>query len=71
MNQTEEKLLSPSEVIQIKYPPTPSDLSFDTRRLKAEEFTRLGNGRFVFRQSDLEKSNGHYSRWPANESNRY
>ena len=56
MNQTEEKLLSPSEVIQIlNIPRHRLTYLFDTRRLKAEEFTRLGNGRFVFRQSDLEK----------------
>lgn len=56
MNQTEEKLLSPSEVIQIlNIPRHRLTYLFDTRRLKAEEFTRLGNGRFVFKESDIPK----------------
>ena len=56
MSETQEKLLSPSEVIQIlNVPRHKLNYLFDTRKLKSEEFTRLGNGRFVFRQSDLEK----------------
>lgn len=52
----EDRLLSPSEVIQIlNIPRHRLTYLFDTRKLKSEEFTRLGNGRFVFRQSDLEK----------------
>lgn len=51
-----EKLLSPSEVIQIlNIPRHRLNYLFDTRKLKSEDFTRLGNGRFVFRQSDLPK----------------
>ncbi len=56
MNERPEKLLSPSEVIQIlNIPRHRLNYLFDTRKLKAEEFTKLGNGRFVFRQSDIEK----------------
>ena len=56
MGETQERLLSPSEVIQIlNIPRHKLTYLFDTRKLKSEEFTRLGNGRFVFRQSDLEK----------------
>lgn len=56
MKQSEDKLLSPSEVIQIlNIPRHRLNYLFDTRRLKSEEFLRLGNGRFVFRQSDLAK----------------
>jgi hypothetical protein len=52
----EEKLLCPSEVIRIlNIPRHRLSYLFDTRKLKSEDFTRLGNGRFVFRQSDLEK----------------
>lgn len=52
----EDRLLSPSEVIQIlNIPRHKLTYLFDTRKLKSEDFTRLGNGRFVFRQSDLEK----------------
>lgn len=52
----EDRLLSPSEVIQIlNIPRHRLTYLFDTRKLKSEEFTKLGNGRFVFRQSDLEK----------------
>ena len=53
----EDRLLSPSEVIQIlNIPRHKLTYLFDTRKLKSEDFTRLGNGRFVFRQSDLEKN---------------
>ncbi|HHT9136451.1 MAG TPA: hypothetical protein ACFYEK_04310 [Candidatus Wunengus sp. YC60] len=56
MSETQERLLSPSEVIQIlNIPRHRLSYLFDTRKLKSEEFTRLGNGRFVFRQSDLGK----------------
>lgn len=56
MKQTQEKLLSPSEVLQIlNIPRHRLNYLFDTRRLKSEEFITLGNGRRVFRQSDIEK----------------
>lgn len=53
---SQDKLLSPSEVIQIlNIPRHRLTYLFDTRKLKSEDFIRLGNGRFVFRQSDLER----------------
>jgi len=56
MNQNDDRLLSPSEVIQIlNIPRHRLTYLFDTRKLKSEDFTRLGNGRFVFRQSDIAK----------------
>ncbi len=56
MKDIEDRLLSPSEVIQILNIPRHRLIYlFDTRKLKAEEFLTLGNGRRVFRQSDLEK----------------
>lgn len=56
MKQTQEKLLSPSEALQIlNIPRHRLNYLFDTRRLKSEEFITLGNGRRVFRQSDIEK----------------
>ena len=52
----EDKLLSPSEVIEIlNIPRHKLKYLFESRKLKAEEFTRLGNGRFVFKQSELTK----------------
>lgn len=56
MIEKEDRLLSPSEVIQIlNIARHKLTYLFDTRKLKSEDFIRLGNGRFVFRQSDLEK----------------
>ena len=56
MSETQERLLSPSEVIQIlNVPRLRLNYLFDTRKLKSEEFLRLGNGRRVFRYSDLNK----------------
>jgi len=56
MSETQEKLLSPSEVIQIlNIPRHKLSYLFDTRKLKIEDFYTLGNGRRVYRQSDLAK----------------
>lgn len=56
MKQTQEKLLSPSEVLQIlNIPRHRLNYLFDTRKLKSEEFITLGNGRRFFRQGDIEK----------------
>ena len=56
MKAYSEKLLSPSEVMQLlNVPRYKLVYLFDARKLKAEDFLTLGNGRRVFRESDLEK----------------
>lgn len=50
-----EKLLSPSEVMQIlDIPRHKLTYLFETRRLKSEDFTTIGNRR-LYKQSDLTK----------------
>ncbi len=51
-----DRFLSPSEVTQIlNIPRHRLKYLFESRKLKAEDFTKLGNGHFVFKESDLEK----------------
>lgn len=52
----EERFLSPSEVSRIlNIPRHRLTYLFESRKLKAENFTKLGNGHFVFKESDLAK----------------
>jgi hypothetical protein len=54
--QSEEKLLSVSQVLRIfDLPRHKLTYLFESRRLKAEEFITLDNGQKLFRQSDLAK----------------
>ncbi len=51
-----EHLMSTSEVLRIlSIPNYRLDYLFKSRRLKAEDFTTLGNGHRVYRQSDLNR----------------
>ena len=53
---TNEGLLSTSEVLRIlNIAKHRLDYLFESRRLKRENFTTLGNGHRVYRQSDLNK----------------
>lgn len=52
----QERFLSPSEVTQIlNIPRHRLKYLFESRKLKTENFTKLGNGHFVFKESDLAK----------------
>lgn len=54
MSMLEDRFLSPSEVTQIlNIPRHKLKYLFESRKLKAENFTKLGNGHFVFKESDL------------------
>jgi len=51
-----DRLLSTSEVLRIlNIPSYRLDYLFKSHKLKAEDFTTLGNGHRVYRQSDLCK----------------
>ena len=51
-----EHLLSTSEVLRVlNIPSYRLDYLFKSRKLKSEDFTTLGNGHRVYRQSDLCK----------------
>jgi len=51
-----ERLLSTSEILRIlNVPSYRLDYLFKSRKLKAEDFTTLGNGHRVYRQSDLNR----------------
>lgn len=51
-----DRLLSPSEVTRIlDIPRHKLTYLFESRKLKAENFTKLGNGHFVFKESDIPK----------------
>lgn len=55
-NQTDERLLSVSEVLRIlDIPRHRLTYLFESRRLHAEDFLKLDNGQRVYRQSDLNK----------------
>ena len=55
-NQTDERLLSVSEVLRILgIPRYRLTYLFESRRLKAENFIKLDNGQRLYRRSDLEK----------------
>lgn len=52
----QERFLSPSEVTQIlNIPRHRLKYLFESRKLKTEDFTKLGNGHFVYKESDLAK----------------
>ncbi len=51
-----KRLLSTSEVLRIlNIPSYRLDYLFKSRKLKAEDFTTLGNGHRIYGQSDLNK----------------
>ena len=51
-----EKLLSTSEVLRIlNIAKHKLDYLFESRKLRREDFTTLGNGHRVYRQGDLSK----------------
>jgi hypothetical protein len=51
-----ERFLSTSEILRIlNVPNYRLDYLFKSRRLKAEDFTTLGNGHRIYRYSDLHK----------------
>ncbi len=51
-----ERILSTSDVLRIiNVPSYRLDYLFKSRKLKAEDFTTLGNGHRIYRQSDLNK----------------
>jgi len=51
-----ERILSTSEILRLlNVPSYRLDYLFKSRKLKAEDFTTLGNGHRIYRQSDLNK----------------
>ncbi len=55
-NQSDERLLSVSEVLRLlDIPRHKLTYLFESRRLHAEDFLKLDNGQRVYRQSDLNK----------------
>ncbi len=55
-NQSDDKLLSVSEILKIlNIPRHRFTYLFESRRLHAEDFLKLDNGQRVYRQSDLNK----------------
>lgn len=53
---TNEELLSTSEVLRIlNIAKHKLDYLFESRRLKREDFTTLGNGHRIYRESDLNR----------------
>ena len=55
-NQSDERLLSVSEVLRIlDIPRHRLTYLFESRRLKPEQFTRLQNGQRVFRQGEINQ----------------
>ena len=55
-NQSDERLLSVSEVLRIlDIPRHRLTYLFESRRLHAEDFERLQNGQHVFRHCDIKK----------------
>lgn len=55
-NQTDDRLLSVSEILRIlNIPRHRLTYLFESRRLHAEDFVKLDNGHRVYRQSDLNK----------------
>ena len=55
-NKSDERLLSVSEVLRIlDIPRHRLTYLFESRKLKAEDFTRLDNGQRLYKQSDLNK----------------
>ncbi|MHC4269974.1 MAG: hypothetical protein ACYSTS_16120 [Planctomycetota bacterium] len=51
-----ERFLSTSEILRmLNVPSYRLDYLFKSRRLKAEDFTTLGNGHRIYKQSDLNK----------------
>ena len=54
--QTNEKLYTTSEVLELlKLPAYRLDYLFKSRRLNNNNFIRMGNGRKLFRESDISK----------------
>jgi len=55
-SQTDERLLSVSEILRIlNIPRHKLTYLFESRRLHKENFLKLDNGQRVYRQSDLNK----------------
>ena len=58
-NQTDERLMSVSEVLRtLNIPRHRLTYLFESRRLRSEDFITLGNGQKLFKQSDLNKIRG-------------